>query len=73
MSDEQYTKREIDLIIDKMAEHHKSTTEWLKKIDKKVEYTNGKVRRIIIVLAIIGGLIIGAGFKTAIPLIMSLI
>ncbi len=73
MSDKPYTKREVDLIMDKMSTHHSLTTAWLEKIDKKVEYTNGKVKRIILALAIMGGLLIGFGFKIALPIIMSLI
>ncbi len=73
MENEPYTKREVDLIMDKMAVHHKATTDWLAKIDAKVEYTNGKVKRVILVIAVISALLVGVGFKDVIPFIISII
>ena len=39
--------------------------EGLEKIDKKVSYTNGKVRKIIIALTLIAGIVIGQTFTNA--------
>ena len=39
--------------------------EGLAKIDKKVSYTNGKVRKIIIALVLITGIVIGQTFANA--------
>jgi len=73
MSDKPYTKREVDLIMDKMATHHKTTTQWLSRIDAKVEYTNGKLKRVILAIAVISALLIGAGFKDILPFLMTII
>jgi len=73
MSDKPYTKREVDLIMDKMSTHHKTTTQWLSRIDAKVEYTNGKLKRVILAIAVISALLIGAGFKDILPFLMTII
>jgi len=73
MEETPYTKREVDLIIDKMTTYHNITGEKLKIIDAKVEYTNGKLKRVILAIAIISALLIGAGFKDILPLLMTII
>ncbi len=73
MSEEPYSKREVDLIMDKMSTHHKTTTHWLARIDAKVEYTNGKLKRVILAIAIISALLVGAGFKGILPFLMTII
>jgi len=71
MKAEPYSKREVDLIIEKMALHHETTTAWLRQIDTKVEYTNGKVKRLVLAVVGIACVLIGFGFKTAMPLILA--
>lgn len=73
MEEQAYTKREVDLIIDKMTIYHESTQKRLIGIEDQVKYTNGKVKRITIVIVVIISFIVFFGFKTAFPLIFTLI
>lgn len=54
MTDEPYNKREIDLL-------HDGIHEKLDSIIKKIDYTNGKVRKIIIGLVAVAAYSLGTG------------
>lgn len=74
MSDKTYSKNEIDLM-------HKNIEDRLTNIEKlirdevirKLDFTNGKVKKIIIALAVMFGIFIGLGIleaKTLLALIL---
>ena len=65
MSEENYSKREIDLL-------HTGIHEKLDLLIDKVTFTNGKVKKIIIALTLMFGLLLGLGFQNA-PLLLSII
>ena len=58
MTKDPYTAREIDLL-------HDGIHEKLDEIIKKVDYTNGKVKRIIIALIAVASFSIGLGIVEA--------
>jgi hypothetical protein len=73
MTDLPYSKREIDVRLDGLERRLFHEEEgFLPRIERQVMLTNGKVRRIIMALVLIFGILIGAGSKYA-PLILSLI
>lgn len=80
MPTEEQTYREgirntLDDMNKRMQGFEGEVTGSLGRIEKKVEYTNGKVRKIIIALVLIGGIIIGQLFtsKEIISLIASVL
>ena len=56
MTEENYSKREIDML-------HEGLHEKLDTIIEKQDFTNGKVRKIIVALILIFGILLGAGSK----------
>lgn len=58
-----YTDREIDNfhahLDEKMETRFNTVDQKLDKIDTKVEYTNGKVKKIIIAMVLLAGIMIG--------------
>ena len=63
--EKQYSKREIDLL-------HESIHTKLDTVIEKIDFTNGKVKKIILALAIMFGLLIGAGSEH-VPTVLGLI
>lgn len=84
MTDQPYSKREIDTLAErlgekidntqsvielKMAENHKAAADSLSRIEVQVSYTNGKVKRITLALVLLSGVSIGLGFQQVAPFI----
>jgi hypothetical protein len=76
MADKPYSKREIDSIKEHITGQVTGlSTEMLsgfEAVNKRLDYTNGKVRKITIALVLMGGIMLGAGFQYA-PTVLSLI
>lgn len=53
----------------RLGEFEKDTRESLTRIETQVSFTNGKVKKIIVGLAIVGGIVIGLGFTQGVPLL----
>lgn len=73
--DAPYSKREIDVFLQEQREAHLRMEA---KMDRgfaemivRQDFTNGKIRKIIVCMAIIGGLIIGAGFQVIAPYLVA--
>lgn len=88
MSDDPYSKREIDQITAtitekvenvqnvlelKISENHKATVDSLSRIETQVAYTNGKVKKITLALVLLAGVCIGLGFQQLAPFLSLLI
>lgn len=75
-SDLPYSKREIDIINEhtsgKISELSAEVLSGFEAVNKRLDYTNGKVRKITMALILIGGIMLGAGMQYA-PTIMALI
>ena len=75
-SDLPYSKREIDIINEhtsgKISELSAEVLSGFEAVNKRLDYTNGKLRKVIMALILMGGILLGAGFQYA-PTIMSLI
>jgi hypothetical protein len=84
MSDRKYTDGEIDgknaLVLEKignlqnvlelrMGEFEKDTRDSLARIETQVAFTNGKVRKLIMALILVGGIVIGLGFTQGTSLV----
>lgn len=88
MSDQPYSKREIDQItmtIGEKIEHvkdalelritdnHNATAASLSRIETQVAYTNGKVKKITIALVLLAGVCVGLGFQQIGPVLSLLL
>lgn len=70
MTDSQYTKEEVDyrmkIMLEKIMEHNESHSEALARVEKigetldvKITYTNGKVKRLTLILVGLGAYVLG--------------
>lgn len=77
MTQEPYTKREIDAYHSNMEENMKELkdemTKGFKTTHTKLDYTNGKVRKIIIALISVVFFSVGLGLKELSPLLKLLL
>lgn len=69
MPESDYANREIDEKFKNLdiliREKHDDVMIKISGLDVKVTYTNGKVRKIIIALVLLGGIVIGQNFTSA--------
>ena len=73
MSEDSYKNREIDKMFLAVHDRFDAQDQVLKSIESKQDYTNGKVKKIIIVLVLVVGFMLGISGKEILPLIASLI
>ncbi len=76
MAEDPYSKREVDSIKEHMTgQINGLSVEMLsgfETVNKRLDYTNGKLRKVIIALVLVFGILIGAGSRYA-PNILSLL
>jgi tetrahydromethanopterin S-methyltransferase subunit G len=73
MTEKPYQNREIDDKFRGVHERFDKQDDALASIDEKVTYTNGKVKKIIIALAILVGVAIGVSGKDILPVLIKLL
>lgn len=74
MNEAPYKNREIDEKFQNLHERFDEQDIVLKKIETNQNYTNGKVKKIILTIAVLGGLLAGiTGKEIVMPLLLKMI
>jgi hypothetical protein len=73
MAEKPYQNREVDKMFLAVHDRFDSQDKSLNRIESQVEYTNGKIKKIIVALVLTIGFVLGIMGKEIIPLVIKLI